>query len=178
MNRRNIFKLAMVLFIFTLILFPSCENNIPEEIQIEVVDINDSLGLIHTSEDLFGLIDFFGLTLYKVVGAKDDDYQLWNPDDFTDNDVLIFEDQRLDKNQMLLLEDMEPGIYYLEVHAKAVTGPDQTGTISIYNVSNVDVTVKSDNPVIVNNRVGYPCECIAIEQYVPTFIKLHIEYNR
>ena len=60
----------------------------------------------------------------------------------------------------------------------AVDGPDQMGEISIYNVFDITVTVTSDNAVTVYDRDEYSYECIAIEQHVPTFIKLLIEYNR
>ena len=177
MNRRNIFKLAMVLSVFTLILFPSCENNIPEEIQIEVVDINDSWDQIHTLEDVLDQMDYFYMTLYKVVGKKDTDSERWN-DSSPDKDILIFENQRLDKNQMLLLEDLEPGIYYLKVIAMAENYSEQMQETYVYEISQITVTVTSDNAVTVYDRGNYSYECIAIEQHVPTFIKLLIEYYR
>ncbi len=150
MQGRNFFKLALVLSIFTLILFTSCDNSVPEELQLEVREVVSMDNL--SADQILDGIEYFDLIINK--GFEDD--EAGGPQ----QDIPPVFEGRVYRGEYLRIEGLEPGKY--RVLAFAGGDPDICEFVS--------VDVESNNMDEYGN--------IIIERGVPVLIKLHIDYYR
>lgn len=128
-------------------LFSSCED-IPEELAVEV-EIPDYMDYFDDSYNPWESIDYVLLTLYKVNNSGGQGANDFGPP--------IFQDFRLNKGDVLRLEDVEPGIYSLSGVAYAISGEDGYSIPGyIYGKSNK-----------MNGS-----ESFIVEEGVPTVVKL------
>lgn len=160
-----------VRFIIFLLLIPfaiflsSCNNDIPEEFLLEL-DPDSTEPYNH--DDPFNDIDYFLLTLYKV--DLDGDSTVGNAGGnavSTSGVPPIFANERLNKGDVMRLENLEPGYYKMEatVHNNAYQGLEY----------HRNVTVKSNNSITVHDPDGNLTEYIVIEPDVQTIIKFVIK---
>ena len=173
MNLNNVrYLMKKVRFIIFLLLIPfaiflsSCNNDIPEEFLLEVDPASTAN---YDTNDPFRDIDYFLLTLYKV----DLDEVVTEPTAGTASTVSsgtpIFTNERLNKGDVMRLENLEPGYYSLDVQ--------MVGFYSPYFV-NGSVTVKSNNSITVPTDNGGSTEYIVIEPDVQTIIKFVIKLDQ
>lgn len=161
-----------VRFIIFLLLIPfaiflsSCNNDIPEEFLLEVDPTSTGY---YDPNDPFNDIDYFLLTLWKVDLDGDSVPVLGNlSGGLSTYDVPpIFANERLNKGDVMRLENLEPGYYKMEatVHNNAYQGLENRR----------NVTVKSNNSITVYDSDGNLTEYIVIEPDVQTIIKFVIK---
>jgi hypothetical protein len=147
-------KLLVLFLIPVALFFVSCENEIPEEFLFELDPASSDL---RTLDD----IEFVLLTLRKVPDEEIDDSQLVQPEGgiyIVEEQHPIFSNKRLDKGELLILEDLEPGKYRLTGTAYEVNALNGESN-SIGNI-----TGKADKMDEHGN--------IIIDDFSPTIVKL------
>ena len=156
-----------VRFIIFLLLVPfaiflsSCNNDIPEEFLLEL-DPTSSPNA-YSADDPFGEIDYFLLTLNKVDLDEVVTEQTAGVLSTVSYGTPIFVNERLNKGDVMRLENLEPGYYSLYVQMVGVYPP--------YYTVHGYVTVKSNNSITVYDPNGNLTEYIVIEPDVQTIIK-------
>lgn len=155
-NVRFIIFLLLVPFAF---LLASCDNSVPEELQMEVREVVSMDNL--SADQILDGIEYFDLIINK--GFEDDEVDgpiqpIGSWEDFEDIPP-VFEG-RVYRGEYLRIEGLEPGKY--RVLAFAGGDPDICEFVS--------VDVESNNMDEYGN--------IIIERGVPVLIKLHIDYYR
>ncbi|MBP5442932.1 MAG: hypothetical protein J6Y60_06815 [Treponema sp.] len=164
-NVRFIIFLLLVPFAF---LLASCDNDMSEEF---ILEVHPESVENYNHDNPFKDIDYFMLSLYKVdldkvssdipqVGAGTTEYPQ-SP---------VFEGKRLNKGDILRLDSLEPGYYYME--AKACCESD------LGYSDRHEVIVKSNNSITVPvTQNGGTAEFIVVEPGVPTIIKFSIKFG-
>ena len=158
-----------VRFIIFLLLIPfaiflsSCNNDIPEEFLLEVDPTSPGY---YDPNDPFKDIDYFLLTLYKEDLDEVETDTIAGAVSTVSSGTPIFTNERLNKGDVMRLENLEPGYYKMEatVHNNAYQGLENRR----------HVTVKSNNSITVHDADGNPTEYIVIEPDVQTIIKFVI----
>lgn len=106
---KHIKSLLLLLLLPMAIFMTSCNNEVPEEFLFELDPASSDLRTLDA-------IEFVLLTLRKVPDEEIDDSQqaqLGVLSDIVEEYPAIFRDKRLDKGELLILEDLEPGKYRL-----------------------------------------------------------------
>lgn len=148
-NVRFIIFLLLVPFAFFLV---SCDNSVPEELQMEVVSINSVEG--YSEEQILAGIEYFDLWIYEEPGNT-------GTDDIPPTKIVppVFEG-RLYRDGYLRVENLDPGKYYIE----ATAGGDSDICECI------SVVAQGSNMDEYGN--------IIVERGVPVLIKLLVSYSR
>ena len=162
---------AILMAAFGLVSLTSCENELAEEFSVEVDPNSDDY--LYDSNDPFVAIDFFMLSMARVhenVGNLDgnlpggnQDVPLYQPDP----DDIVFVGKRLNKGDILRLDNLAPGKYFLFADACYNDPASENG---FDYVMNCNVTLKCNNMDENGN--------IIVERGVPLVIKLIVRYAR
>lgn len=146
-------KLLVLFLIPAALFFVSCENEIPEEFQIELSENMSMNGA--NLDSILEQFDYFKLNLYKVSEELNGNGV---PNDYE----IKFLDQRLNKGDILRLDDLEPGLYELSGGTYYL---DENG----YENLNYNVKGKSNKMA----TLGYN-EYIVVDEDSPTIVRLVI----
>ena len=134
----------------------SCSNEAMEEEFVIEADPNSSMPI--DQENPFVNVDYFGLKFYKVVGNRDTEAGFYIEDDPLD--ILVYEG-KLFKGDVLRLENLEPGKYYITGNAYKIYDDENDFEVA-------SITGKSNN---------MDDEFIVVERGVPTVIKLVVFFH-
>jgi hypothetical protein len=141
-------KLLVLFLIPATLFFVSCENEIPEEFQIELSEYLYGADL----DSILEQVDFFKINIYKIFEIQTDN----GPS--IDSEIL-FPDIILNKGDILKLDGLEPGLYQLNGQAWSISGDNVV--YGIVGKSNKMVTVES-------------FDCIVVDDDSPSVVKLVI----
>ena len=147
----------LVLFLIPLALFfVSCENEIPEEFQIELSENMSMNGM--DLDEILEQVDFFKFNIYKISEIQTDNGTYQN-----EGDGPFLSDIRLYKGDILRLDDLEPGLYELSGFCYYIddNGDEYQSTYTVTGKSNKMATL------------GY-YEYIVVDEDSPTIVKLVI----
>ena len=137
----------LVLFLIPLALFfVSCENEIPEEFQIELSEYLYGADL----DSILEQIGYFNLNLYKISEIQTDNGPSIDSE-------LLFPDIILNKGDILKLDGLEPGLYELNGQAWSISGD-----YVVYGI------VGKSNKMVTVNDYDY----IVVDDDSPTIVKL------
>ena len=151
---KHIKSLLLLLLLPMAIFMTSCNNEVPEEFLFELDPASSDL---RTLDD----IEFVLLTLRKVPDEEIDDSQQFQPGvlvGIVEEYPSIFRDKRLNKGELLILEDLEPGKYRLTGTAYEVNALNGES----YGIGNI--TGEADKMDEHGN--------IIIDDFSPTIVKL------
>lgn len=159
-------KLLILLLIPAAMFFTSCENELPPEI-FQIEENPDTAG----DEDRYKVsdVDYFELSLYKLNPAE------INVAGSNNLEEKVLPDMHLEKGEILRLEGLEPGYYWLRGDAYKINknpNPDfdpssddpKDGPFILVGA----VSGKSDRMQQFSNNRSY----IIVEEYSPVIIKL------
>lgn len=138
-------KLLVLFLIPAALFFVSCENEIPEEFQIELSEYLSGADL----DSILEQVDFFKFDIYKISEIQTDNgtYQQEDYEPF-------LPDIRLYKGDILRLDDLEPGLYRLRGQLYEVDEYGEEQMLYSYYVegkSNKMVTVESFDYIVVDD---------------------------
>ncbi len=152
---KQVKSLILMLLIPLTMFLGSCSNEAMEEEFVIEADPNSSMPI--DQENPFVNVDYFGLEFYKVVGNRDTEAGYYIGDDPLD--ILVYEG-KLFKGDVLRLENLEPGKYYITGNAYKIDDE------YVFDVGSI--TGKSNN---------MDDEFIVVERGVPTVIKLVVFFH-
>ena len=138
-------KLLVLFLIPAALFFVSCENEIPEEFQIELSEYLYGADL----DSILEQVDFFKFNIYKISEIQTDNgtYQ-------QEDDEPFLPDIRLYKGDILRLDDLEPGLYRLRGELYEVDEDGEEQMLFSYYVegkSNKMVTVDYFDYIVVDD---------------------------
>ncbi|MBO4320380.1 MAG: hypothetical protein J5857_07915 [Treponema sp.] len=147
-------KLLVLFLIPVTLFFVSCENEIPEEFQIELSENMSMNGA--NLDSILEQVDYFKLNLFKVF-----EYESVNGPTVGYSEV--FFDLRLNKGDILRLDGLEPGLYELTGNPYRINeyGEEEQSTYNVTRKSNKMATL------------GY-YEYIVVDEDSPTIVRLVI----
>ena len=149
---KHIKSLLLLLLLPMAIFMTSCNNEVPEEMAIEVIPDEYAAATLDQ-------VDYFTLTLYKY---DTDSVEVVKYDQMVTSTELL-PNYKLNKGEVIWLDDMEPGLYALSGNVCSSNG-------SILG----SVKGKSDN-MFYSTMQGR--NIIIVEEDTPTVIKLVIEFT-
>ena len=152
--------LALILVIMSLVCFVSCENELTEDFVVEIDPVSLSYSYYTVDEIDFFLLDLLKIPDSVVIGFRKNPEFYWTPEPSD----YVFEQKRLNKGDVLRLDNLEPGFYSLGGSIYKVTDSEPFEQYIGW------VTGKSNNM----DEDGY----IIVERGIPTVIKLYVSFSQ